>query len=40
MWFSEAYYDAHVVVMALCLYFAAVGVSAIAFIDWLFGEKR
>lgn len=39
-WFSEIYYDAHVVVMALCLYFTAVGVSATAFVNWLFGGKR
>lgn len=39
-WFSEIYYDAHVVVFALCLYFTAVGVSAAAFINWLFGEKK
>lgn len=40
VWFSEIYYDAHIVVMALCLYFTAVGVSATAFIDWLFGERK
>lgn len=39
-WLSEVHYDAHVVVLALFLYFTAVGVSATAFIDWLFGEKR
>lgn len=40
VWLSEIYYDAHVVVMALCLYFNAVGVSATALFDWLFGEKK
>ena len=40
VWLSEIYYDAHVVVLALCLYFTAVGVSATAFINWLFGEKK
>lgn len=37
---SEIHYDAHVVVLALCLYFTAVGISATAFIDWLYGEKK
>lgn len=40
VWLSEIYYDAHVVVLALFLYFTAVGVSATAFIDWLFGERK
>lgn len=40
VWFSEIHYDAHVVVLALCLYFTAVGISATAFIDWLYGEGK
>lgn len=40
VWLSEIYYDTHVVILALCLYFTAVGVSAVAFIDWLFGERK
>ena len=40
VWLSEIYCDAHVVVLALCLYFTAVGIIASAFINWLFGEKE
>jgi len=40
VWLSEIYYDAHVVVLALCLYFTAIGVNVTAFINWLFGEKE
>lgn len=40
VWLSEIYYSSHVVVMALCLYFTAVGISATAFIDWLYGEEK
>lgn len=40
VWLSEVHYDAHVVVLALCLYFTAVGVSATAFINWLLGERK
>lgn len=40
VWLSEIHYDSHVVVLALVLYFTAVGISATAFIDWLYGEKK
>ena len=40
VWLSEIHYNANVVVLALCLYFTAVGVSAVAFINWLFGDKK